>query len=422
MDIARSQTRLKQCLVTLLLSICVALPACAVTPVDLPQAAGAAAAQNGTVQASGTEQRVVAVGDVHGDFTQLKSLLESIGIIDAQLNWAAGTTHLVQLGDLPDRGPDSRAAMDFLIELEAQARQAGGAVTVLIGNHEAMMMTGDLRYVHPGEYAAFVDRGSKKKQRAYYRQTVAYLKANLPKSEQPKFDKAHRQAWEAKHPLGYVEHRLAWAPTGEYGKWVLSRPAVAKVGTTLFVHGGLSPTFAEMSVAEINTRVRTALAEGEQVKEDTIIDDAEGPLWYRGWAMLPQIAANQTALEQVLQNHQVQRMVIAHTPRAPAIIPRFAGKVLLADVGLSAYYGGAMAALEIVGNETTLLLADARITIPQNPSQWPAYFSQVAAVIEQADKLQQYVQADAQSTAAAEAAARDETEDANSAKAAANDG
>jgi hypothetical protein len=106
------------------------------------------------------EKRIIAVGDIHGDYKQFVSLLRNAVLIYNKNNWVGGDTHLVQMGDIPDRGPDTRLAMDFLIELQKQAQKDGGEVTVLIGNHEAMMI-GDLRFVHPGEYAAF--KGSNQK-------------------------------------------------------------------------------------------------------------------------------------------------------------------------------------------------------------------------------------------------------------------
>ena len=99
--------------------------------------------------------RIVAVGDVHGDFAQFTTVLRQAGVIDAKNRWAGGQTHLVQAGDVPDRGPDSRQVMDLLMELTPQAEKAGGQVHALIGNHEAMRALGDLRYVSPGEYEAF---------------------------------------------------------------------------------------------------------------------------------------------------------------------------------------------------------------------------------------------------------------------------
>src|SRR5262245_33598569 len=99
-------------------------------------------------------ERVVAVGDVHGDFGAFVGVLRAAGVIDQKNKWTGGKTHLVQTGDVPDRGADSRKVMDLLMDLEKQAPKAGGRVHALIGNHEAMNLYGDLRYVVPGEFAA----------------------------------------------------------------------------------------------------------------------------------------------------------------------------------------------------------------------------------------------------------------------------
>ena len=120
-------------------------------------AAGAPRRQNGSSQTrpwTGVG-RIIAVGDVHGDYEQFTAVLASAGLIDGNGNWTGGKTHLVQTGDVVDRGPDSRAVMDLLMKLEKQAAAAGGAVHALIGNHEAMNVYGDLRYVSPGEFASY---------------------------------------------------------------------------------------------------------------------------------------------------------------------------------------------------------------------------------------------------------------------------
>lgn len=62
---------------------------------------------------------------------------------------------LVQTGDMVDSGVGSRRLMAQLMRLQREAPRAGGQVVVLTGNHEAMNVTGDLRHVDPGEYAAF---------------------------------------------------------------------------------------------------------------------------------------------------------------------------------------------------------------------------------------------------------------------------
>src|SRR5690349_8432712 len=102
-------------------------------------------------------QRIVAVGDLHGDYSAWLDIARNAGLIDAGGRWTGGKTALVQLGDVTDRGPDSLKIIRSLQHLAKQASKSGGKVVVILGNHEAMNLFGDLRYTTPGEFAAFVD-------------------------------------------------------------------------------------------------------------------------------------------------------------------------------------------------------------------------------------------------------------------------
>src|SRR5947209_374723 len=99
--------------------------------------------------------RIVAVGDVHGAHDRFLEILKIAGVLDADAHWAAGNAHVVQLGDIVDRGPDSRKTLDFVRRLEREAQSAGGQLHLLLGNHEVARMLGDLRLTVAGEYAAF---------------------------------------------------------------------------------------------------------------------------------------------------------------------------------------------------------------------------------------------------------------------------
>ncbi len=290
-------------------------------------------------------QRIVAVGDLHGDYGQFVAVLRSAEIIDRGGKWRGGSTHLVQLGDVPDRGPDTLKIIKHLQRLKKQARRAKGEVHLLIGNHDAMNTYGDLRFVHPGEYKAFVDSGSYEFQEEHFQKMIRYIQRTKPESEWPKFDSKLRERFVKNYPLGFVEHRQAWRPGGKIGDWVCERNTVIKINDTLFLHGGISPAFAHLSISEFNSSVRTELKTGDP-PTDGLVRAEEGPLWYRGLALHDE-EDEMTHLLDLLEKYHVERIVIAHTTTAGAIMPRFGGRVILTDVGLASPYGSNVACLRI---------------------------------------------------------------------------
>jgi hypothetical protein len=266
-------------------------------------------------------ERIVAIGDVHGDYDSLAAVLKSASLVDDQGNWAGGKTHVVQNGDVLDRGPDSRKAMDLLMRLEKQAQEAGGYVHALIGNHEAMNVYGDLRYTSAGEFAAFRDENSEK----------------LREAELKKAHPADAAQWLAQHPLGYFEHRQQMGPGGYYGKWIAGHDAVIKINDSLFLHGGIGPKYVSMKIREMNQRVREELQDLSKLNGG-IARDTEGPLWYRGLAQGDESLA--PLVDKIRKNFGVERIVVGHTYASAAITPRFDGKVILIDIGLSRVYDG----------------------------------------------------------------------------------
>jgi calcineurin-like phosphoesterase family protein len=103
------------------------LPACVLALVALETTGVESVTQAGP--------RIVVVGDIHGAGTNLAQILQAAGLIDAQRKWRGGAARLVQTGDILDRGPEVREAIELLMRLEGEARRAGGRVDVLFGNH-----------------------------------------------------------------------------------------------------------------------------------------------------------------------------------------------------------------------------------------------------------------------------------------------
>ena len=263
-------------------------------------------------------------------------------------------------------GPDSRKVMDLLMKLEKEARRAGGWVHFLIGNHEAMNIYGDLRYVSPGEFAAFSDSNSEKVREELYKAHLEQIKSAAPPKSVPSFDEAFRKKWESEHPLGYAEQRRELGPSGKYGKWIRSHNAVVKINDTLFLHGGIGPKYVDFSVQQINERVREELEDFTKL-QGGIVMDGEGPLWYRGLAQGDERAL-ELHVKAVLKNYQIERIVIGHTPTEGAILPQFGGKVLVIDVGLSRVFDSRprMACLVIENGKPYALHRGEKLELPSD--------------------------------------------------------
>jgi len=337
-------------------------------------------------------ERIVAIGDVHGDYDNFFEVLQGAGIVNRRGNWRAGDTHLVQLGDLPDRGPDTAKIIELMMKLERQARRRGGMVHVLIGNHEAMNILGDLRYVHPGEYEAFVNRNSPRLRDRYFELVLQNRMASQPDFEPgPEF----RQQFDSEIPLGYVEHRIAWGPEGEYGSWVLEHNAIIRIGRTLFVHGGISPSVLGTGMEAINQGVRVELSLGEAGQrsgETGLATLEDGPLWYRGLALNDETLES-PHVDAILAHYDVDRIVIGHTPGLGTIAPRFDAKVLVIDSGISDYYGGYLTSLTIEGNQLINIQNGEHLEIPTGDADVIPYFEAAARLAPDLRALQEYLYA-----------------------------
>jgi hypothetical protein len=333
---------------------------------------------------SGVE-RIVAIGDLHGDYDAFISVLRSTGLIDEKDKWTGGKTHLVLTGDVPDRGPDSRKIFDLLFQLEKKAKSDGGYVHTLTGNHEAMNVYGDLRYTSAEEYASFKTGDSTQLRDAFYKQHLEETRQAASPGD------AYRKEWETKYPLGYVEHRIQFGPDGKYGQRIRKQNAIVKINDVLFMHAGLSPKYASYSIRDINERIRKELSDFRKLEGGFTLDDKDGPLWYRGLAQddSPELRAHVDAL---LKTHGVSRIVIGHTPTGGAVLPRLDGKVVVIDVGLSRVYGGPPSGLVIETGVAYVVHRGQRIDLPgPSGTEILAYLKKVAALEPEGSPVRKHV-------------------------------
>jgi hypothetical protein len=343
--------------------VCAALLALAVAGAEpAAQPRGQAPAFPCEVQ---TTERVVAVGDIHGAFDQFVALLRAAGLIDNRNRWSGRRAVLVQTGDVLDRGPDSRKAIDLLRKLEGEAQRAGGRVYALLGNHELMRLVSDWRYVSQGETDAFRNADSSDLRERALTVFSAEAEKTAKAAGKPFDPAAYRELFMKELPLGSLEMRFAFDAKGEYGAWVRQRAAVARINGILFMHGGISEPVSMMGCEGVNAAVRKDLQSLpvplEQVA--SLFSASEtGPLWYRGLATEPEESLAPT-LDVILERMKARAIVIGHTTVAGKLTPRLGGRVFLIDTGMvngEFYPGGVPSALELHGDKATAIYLERR--------------------------------------------------------------
>lgn len=296
--------------------------------------------------------KIIAMGDMHGDYNAYESLMHEANLMDADGNWSGGKTIFVQTGDIPDRGPDTRKIIESLQRLEKQAPQSGGKVIPLVGNHEAMNMIGDLRYVHPGEYAAFADDNSAATRDTYYTSNQSAIERKYRKKKPEATSATVKEKWHKNTPLGKKEHRDVWNPNGYIGKWVAGNQVVVKVQNYLFAHGGFSNEYTQYTLDEMNAAGRKTLL-AQNTDRSSILRDNVGPLWYRGNVRgrktLPSEApfSKDEEVTGVLKTYDATHIIIGHTRNEEGIRVSSNGRVFQIDTGASAAYGGVPSFLRI---------------------------------------------------------------------------
>jgi hypothetical protein len=238
---------------------------------------------------------IFVVADTHGEFEILADMLKKHRVVDQALRWSYGSGNLVVLGDVFDRGAHQVEILWLLYELEDQARKAGGAVHFVLGNHELMVLGGDLRYLN-----------------AKYRATT--------------------------EAFGAASYSQLFGPDTALGQWLRSKPALLRLDDTLYLHGGLSPRVVDRNLTQqqINASIRAvmnaaALDATEQERAQFLLGP-DGPLWYRGY--FPEAAgsmATDAEVGRILAHFDASRIIVGHT-RVPTIQPLYEGRVVAVQV------------------------------------------------------------------------------------------
>ena len=269
-------------------------------------------------------ERLVAIGDLHGDLSAARAALRLAGAIDASDKWIGGKLVVVQTGDQLDRGDDERAIIDLFDSLTEQAGRAGGRVLALNGNHETMNVQGDFRYVtehglHFGDVAPASPLGPSAPER-------------------------------------FRERAEAFLPGGAYAKTLSRRPVVAVVGASAFAHGGILPEHVEYGLDRINREVMSWMA-GDSPRIPAAIAAEEALVWTRAYGG-PESPEVCQVVRRVLSSLSVRRIVVGHTVQKSGVTSICDGSVWRIDVGLSKYYGDSpISILEVKAGKVGVLSA-----------------------------------------------------------------
>lgn len=260
-------------------------------------------------------KKIAALSDIHGQYDLFIKILQNNGIIDEQNQWTFGKGHFVIVGDVFDRGDKVQECLWFIYQLEQQAAVAGGKVHYLLGNHEVMVLTGDLRYIH--------DK---------YRQT---------------------------EQLFQMSYGQIFGPESVLGAWLRTKPVTMSINDIQFVHGGLSPALAasKITVEEINDTFRNEIIDAnpedsaKNARKSIFLKGSQGPIWYRGYFRDSTFTESQ--LDAVLEYFSKSRIVVGHTSQY-RVEPHFDGKVILVDSSIKIGQTGEILLIEngeyFVGN------------------------------------------------------------------------
>lgn len=223
--------------------------------------------------------KFAAISDIHGQYDIFETLLTKHNIVDDKLDWAYGDGHFIINGDIFDRGSKVLETLWLIYKLEYQAERAGGKVHLLLGNHELMVLQGDLRYLHQ-----------------------KYIEIN------EKTDQSYDEFFSQKSILG---------------NWLRSKNVIIKINDNMFSHAGISPELFEykFKIEEINSIVRQNIdTDRSVIKEDkklSLIFRTNGPIWFRGYFKSEN--SDSLKINEIFDHYSVNKIIVGHSTQETII-------------------------------------------------------------------------------------------------------
>ena len=250
--------------------------------------------------------KIIAIGDIHGDLDAYIKCLFKAGVVDNNINWTGGKTHIVQLGDILDRKARAYDSGDedsefkiisIIAKLQVQSVKSGGAYHCIIGNHEIMNVMGNFDYVSP---------------------------------------------MGIKHFDGVIGRRRELAPGSQFSKYLSCfwNPII-KIGDWIFCHGGLNMFIARnFKIEEVNLLMREYLFGNVQLIKHPLFSkfflNDDSLLWNRDYSG---DNIDTSGLKKALSCYNAKHLVIGHTPQTGGINSKGNGMVWRVDSAMSNAFG-----------------------------------------------------------------------------------
>ncbi|KAK2999130.1 hypothetical protein RJ639_024586 [Escallonia herrerae] len=278
--------------------------------------------------------RIIAVGDLHGDLQKAQQALRLAGIVDAGGSWCGGAATLVQVGDVLDRGGDEIRILYFLERLKRQAAKSGGKVITMNGNHEIMNIDGNFICVTKSgvdEFKVWADWynvGNSMKSLCHGLKESRDIFNGLP----TKFTNVRDEYNE-----GFRARVAALRPAGPISTRFLSgNETVVVVGESVFVHGGVLPDHVAYGLERINEEMRDWILGVKGRVSSSLVRGRDSVVWLRRFSADVGGKCDCSTLERVLAAIPgAKRMVMGHTIQESGINGACGNRAIRIDVGMS---------------------------------------------------------------------------------------
>lgn len=238
-----------------------------------------------------TNSPIIVMSDLEGNYKAFRDFLITNDVITPALDWHFGSGHLVLLGDMVDRGFSTTQLLWLIYKLEQEAKEVGGKVHFIVGNHEIKNMQGNIRSA-ANKYipiAGFLEKSSSEL-------------------------------------LG---------KNAFLGQWLATKNTVERINGHLFVHGGIHPKIASegITIDEINSLNRQYYRRMyypgiADERTSMIISTETGPAWYRGYF---KDDISQAVFDSTLGFYEAKSVTVGHTLQF-RVNSQFKGKLFAVDV------------------------------------------------------------------------------------------